>query len=139
MTTVFDPKPTLPFCPRQSAMFPFLAEHGFAAITLSEVQGIVAGEPVTGAQFNSWIFVKTGHLHYESIESVPDLVARYAMLMEGASVSASVSAPEIAEPLPTLFEPAQTSFGPVAPEVPPEPGPIQRASQSFAGRNGLWK
>ena len=126
-TTDFNPQASLPFCPAQNEMFTFLAQHGFAAIALGEVQGIVAGESVTNHPVNSWIFVKTGHLHYESIESVPELVARYSMLQQRANGQHADAPPPPPSPLPIAAPTTDFASTPTA------------NPSSFAAKNGLWK
>ena len=79
MNPAFNPQPTYPFCTEQYDMFCFITKHGFAAVDFDDVQGLMADSDLdTLAQFGSKVFVKSQDVCYPAVESVPDLVARYA-------------------------------------------------------------
>lgn len=72
---MFNPTATFPFCPDQTDFLCFRTEHGFAAVDLNLIEGFAAhdedGRPYTR-------ICLTNNSEYNSIESVPELVNRYA-------------------------------------------------------------
>lgn len=114
MTTIdpFNPPAQFPFCPGQNAMFCFRTKHGFCAIALDEIQGFMAvtRAPDANHALGTNVFVKHGDLHYESVESVPDLVARYAMMQKDPISTAPPLAPPTATPQASVAAPGRTSL-----------------------------
>lgn len=81
MNPAFNPQPTFPFCTMQEEMFCFITKQGFAAVDLDQIQGFQSvSEDETLAQFGSRIFMTGDPVFFDCVESVPDLVARYAEL-----------------------------------------------------------
>jgi hypothetical protein len=70
----FNPAPTYEFAKDQLDVFCFNGRHGFIGIVFEQIQGFGASaDPLV-----SLVFVDGGAYHYESLDSVPVLVARYA-------------------------------------------------------------
>jgi hypothetical protein len=90
---IFNPLPTYPFCEDQLEVFTFMGQHGFMGIVFDMVQGFMPqpGE-TTLSQFGSWVFVEGGAYHYEAVESVPELVARYADMKKRRAEAAAAAA-----------------------------------------------
>jgi hypothetical protein len=70
----FNPTPTYEFATDQLDVFCFNGRHGFMGVVFEQVQGFGASaDPLV-----SMVFVDGGAYHYDSLDSVPVLVARYA-------------------------------------------------------------
>lgn len=95
MNPAFNPQPTYPCCVEQLDMFCFMTAKGFAAIEFSDIQGFMAdADTVTLAQFGSRVFVKSqADWAYAAVESVPELVARYADMKKRREAALAISAP----------------------------------------------
>lgn len=80
----FNPPASYPFCEDQLDLFCFITKSGFAAIEFTDVQGFLADADLNSlAQFGSRVFVKSQpDFCYAAVESVPDLVARYADMVK---------------------------------------------------------
>lgn len=80
MNPAFNPQPTYHCNTEQVDMFCFMTKKGFAAIEFTDIQGFLAdSDDETLAQFGSRVFVKSQpDFCYAAVESVPELVARYA-------------------------------------------------------------
>lgn len=99
MNPAFNPQPTYPCNTEQLDMFCFMTAKGFAAIEFSDVQGFMAdADTVTLAQFGSRVFVKSQDVCYPAVESVPDLVARYADMKRRRAEALKLSEPPAAKP-----------------------------------------
>lgn len=94
MNPAFNPQPTFPFCPEQLDIFCFMTRHGFCGVVFEEVQGFLADtDDETLAQFGSRVYVKQSDVHYPTVESVPELVARYADMKKRREAARILSAP----------------------------------------------
>jgi hypothetical protein len=96
----FNPEPTYPFAPGQLEVFCFVGRHGFLGIAFEMVQGFMACADEPEATPCSWVFVEDGTYHYEAIESVPELVARYAD-MKRRRAERDCTARKVLPPAPT--------------------------------------
>lgn len=94
MNPAFNPQPTYLCNTEQLDMFCFQTKFGFAAIEFSDIQGFMADADLdTLAQFGSKVFVKSQDVCYPAVESVPDLVARYADMKRRREEALSISKP----------------------------------------------
>lgn len=79
MNPAFNPQPTYLACPDQLDIFIFQTRTGFAGIEFTDIQGFMAdADDPSLASSGSRVFVKSQDVCYPAVESVPDLVARYA-------------------------------------------------------------
>lgn len=86
MNPSFNPQPTFHANPDQNEMFIFTTKHGFAAVVLDFITGFQTCSDLDSlAQFGTNIFVKGDDSYYTAIESVPELVARYAEMKKRRS------------------------------------------------------
>ena len=71
--SILNPHPTSLFCPDQTDFLTFRSSDGFGAVYLDLVEAITAlkGSPGSAVQLTTQVW-------YESTESVPELVARFA-------------------------------------------------------------
>jgi hypothetical protein len=105
MNPAFNPQPTYPCNPDQLDIFCFMTKKGFAGIEFTDVQGFMADcDDDSLASFGSRVFVKSQDVCYPAVESVPELVARYADMKRrrdaalNANASASASKPAALAP-----------------------------------------
>ncbi|MFM6926957.1 MAG: hypothetical protein ACKOX6_00745 [Bdellovibrio sp.] len=95
MNPAFNPQATFHACPDQNEFFVFMTKHGFAAIRFDLVHSFQScSDNETLAQFGTNIFTVGDDTYFTAIESVPELVARYAEMQKRRnSAPAAVPAP----------------------------------------------
>lgn len=95
MNPAFNPVPTYLACPDQLDIFIFQTRTGFAGIEFSDVQGFLAdADDHSLASFGTRVFVKSQpDFCYAAVESVPELVARYADMKRRRAEALNLSAP----------------------------------------------
>lgn len=101
MNPAFNPQPTFHSNPDQNEMFVFMTKHGFAAVTIDLIAGFQTVSDLDAmAQFGTNIFVQGDSTYYTAIESVPELVARYAEMKKRRAAAENltvVGAPGVAQ------------------------------------------
>jgi hypothetical protein len=95
MNPAFNPQPVFHSNPDQTEFFIFMTKQGFAAIRFDLVHSFQScSSDETLAQFGTNIFTLGDDTYFTAVESVPELVSRYAeMKKRRDSVPAATSEP----------------------------------------------
>ena len=97
LASPFNPSATLLFCPDQTDFLCFRSPEGFSAVDLNLVEGFCAGNVEDGTHTTIQL---TNGSAYSSVESVPELVARYSAV-KALRYRRERDEREIIHPLPT--------------------------------------
>lgn len=128
MIPVHNPQATFPFCPDQTDFLTFRTKDGFGAVMLNLIEGFCPTDTGTSS-----VQLTTG-CWYESMESIPTLVARYTQIKQMRYAPGEGQTPRGAgHPAPIVPSPIPDKLPPVTSTLPGDPATPARRTGWITG------